>query len=240
MIKTNICLFTLLLLTAACAEEARQQKASSVPDEPGTSEPAPTAKPVPTGYTKGESCDVVCPAGPTGPAGQDGAGCSVVETESGAAVTCGDKTTSLFPGTQGERGPQGEKGDKGAPGAQGAQGIQGPQGIQGVPGPAGKDGAAGGFDVSKLYNRQVCDTNPNGAVLIFAQCDQGDRVLNGGCLFGGTTGGASNVALMTNGPSERVATNKVDSVRDAWVCVWRAPKSSTSGCAFVTCIDVTP
>lgn len=137
--------FIVSLLLISCGQNDNQDKASRVV------------------ITKVESCSVIdsaesatitCPDGTSsvilkpkdgldGEDGKDGDGCSVVQTDTGVNITCGNIVTNVYNGKDGEDGLDGKDGTKGTNGKDG-------QGLPGKDGTAGKDGIDGAPGVDGL------------------------------------------------------------------------------------------
>jgi hypothetical protein len=92
-------------------------------------------------YAAASGSSIPGPAGPQGPAGNDGA--TGPQGPQGAQGLTGPQGPVGATGPQGLTGPQGPAGNDGATGPQGPQGAQGLTGAAGPQGPAGATGAQG-------------------------------------------------------------------------------------------------
>lgn len=180
------------------------------------------------------------PAGPEGPVGPQGAaGEQGPRGPRGEQGLQGERGDTGLAGEQGPPGPVGPQGDQGPSGPPGADGAQGPQGLQGPAGPQGPQGEQGpegpqGPAISNANIYVVDDerTSTNGQLGDFdarARCEEGDVVLNGGCLLTGTVG--SDTRLEINRPSFNGLVNT------AWDCsVNKGSAGVITVIARVTCL----
>ena len=98
-------------------------------------------------------------------------------------------------GTQGPPGPAGPPGLNGTPGPTGPQGIQGPPGKDGIDGVNGTNGLPGPSGITQLINgtnvylvevSEPKDEASDTSLILDAECDPGDFVINGGYVATGT------------------------------------------------------
>jgi hypothetical protein len=233
-----------VLFALGCNTEEGQAGASAASGGDGNKvQPETPAQP---SATVDAACPVSCPAGAdgkdgkdglpglSGVDGKDGTSCSVQENETGALVTCGDTKATLFHGTPGTPGLQGPKGDTGAAGQ---EGPMGPMGLTGPKGDKGDTGPSGSLDPQKLYTRKKGVTTSTGSITVSAKCDEEDIAISGGCL-GYSTLNPGAVRLLTSAPGNYVVPNDPDALPNVWSCEWRAALESSSGAAYVLCLDL--
>lgn len=178
-----------------------------------------------------------------GDPGEDGSSCSVTQTASGATVSCTNGTTAeLVNGAPGAPGTPGVAGPAGVPGAAGAVGPAGPQGergLAGAAGPAGERGPKGDpgtLDVGALYVVHAVDTfSTDDTQTTIAQCDAGDILLHGGCMYSPV--GTNNVLLRVSTP--HASSGQSADLPDEWTCTWYMLSGTiATGTASATCINM--
>lgn len=109
--------------------------------------------------------------------------CTVVQTNTGATITCGDNVVGILHGNDGAVGPRGLTGATGPVGPIGPMGPMGPVGPVGPMGPVGPEGARGAdgrsFDPANFYEATTSISGTN--VSTTAYCAAGDILISGDC-----------------------------------------------------------